>query len=229
MPVFQRRAAGGTDRIAFRATDLIMAGWTGRDETVVRHHIDELAALGVPPPSRVPLFYRVDAALLAPAAAAIDVLGDTTSGEVEPVLVALADGLWVGVGSDHTDRAMEAASVAHSKQLCRKPMAAELWRFDEVVEHWDELILRAHIVEAGEWRTYQEGRLAALRHPSELVGAYLGGADGPPPPGTVLFCGTLTALGGIRPAARFEMQLEDPVLRRSIQHGYEVRVLPVVG
>ncbi len=229
MPVVQRRAAGGTDRIAFRTTELIMAGWTGRDEAAVRHHIDELAALGVPPPSRVPLFYRVDAALLAPAAAAIDVLGDTTSGEVEPVLVALADGLWVGVGSDHTDRAMEAASVAHSKQLCRKPMAAELWRFDEVVGHWDELILRARVVdEGGGWRTYQEGRLAAIRHPYELVGAYLG-ADGPLPAGTVMFCGTLTALGGIRPAARFEMQLEDPVLRRSIQHGYQVRALPVVG
>ena len=34
---------------------LVVAGWTGRDEAAVRHHIDELAALGVPAPSKSPL------------------------------------------------------------------------------------------------------------------------------------------------------------------------------
>ena len=63
-------------------------------------------------------------------------LGEDTSGEVEVVLLAFADGLWVGLGSDHTDRAMEAHGVALAKQLCRKPMAAGLWRFDEVIAHW---------------------------------------------------------------------------------------------
>ena len=29
-----------------------------------------------------------------------------------------------------------------------------------------------------------------------------------------MFCGTLGAKGGIRPAARFEMELDDPVLKR---------------
>ena len=114
----------------------------------------------------MPLFYRLDPALLAGPVAAIQVLGEATSGEVEVVLVALADGLWVGLGSDHTDRAIEAHGVALSKQLCRKPMAAGLWRFEEVIPHWDQLVLRADILEAGErsstWRA-RSRRSAARR------------------------------------------------------------------
>jgi hypothetical protein len=40
--------------------------------------------------------------------------------------------------------------------------------------------------------------------------------------------GTLPALGGIRPADRFEMELLDPVLKRRITHAYDVAALPVV-
>jgi Protein of unknown function (DUF2848) len=231
MPVFDRLSARGADRIGFEASDLVMAGWTGRDPAAVEHHVAELAALGVPGPSRVPLFYRLDPALLAGPVAAIQVLGEATSGEVEAVLVALADGLWVGLGSDHTDRAMEAQGVALSKQLCRKPMAAGLWRFDEVIGHWDQLMLRAHITEAGERRLYMESALAAVRRPEELIAAYAReqglGAEAPPP-GMVMFLGAIAALGGIRPSPRFEMTLDDPVLGRTLRHAYDIQTLPIV-
>lgn len=49
------------------------------------------------------------------------------------------------------------------------------------------------------------------------------------PPGTLMFCGTPGAIGGIRPGTRFEMELKDPVLNRSLTHGYDVDVLPVVS
>jgi hypothetical protein len=233
MPVFDRQSARGRDRIAFEAEVLIMAGWTGRDRAAVDHHAAELAALGVPAPSRTPLFYRLDPALLAGPVSTIEVLGEHTSGEVEAVLVALADGLWVGLGSDHTDRAIEAQGVALSKQLCRKPMAAELWRFEEVLPHWDQLTLRADIIEAGERRLYMQSALAAVRRPEELIAAYLQergrSAGSALPPGTVLFMGAIAAIGGIRPAPRFEMTLEDPVLGRAITHAYDIRALPIVA
>ena len=44
-----------------------------------------------------------------------------------------------------------------------------------------------------------------------------------------MFCGTLGAIGGIRPASRFEMELEDPVLGRTLRHAYAIDVLPVVS
>jgi hypothetical protein len=186
----------------------------------------------VPRPSRIPTFYRLDPALLAGPVPEIHVLGEDTSGEVEAVLLSLADGLWVGLGSDHTDRTMEAHGVALAKQLCRKPMAAGLWRFDELRPHWDELILRAHIVEGGERTLYMEAPLAAVRRPDDLIRDYASslGRSGAPtlPVGTVMFMGAIGAIGGIRPADRFEMTLEDPVLGRTLSHAYDVRALPIV-
>ena len=206
---------------------LVIAGWTGRDAVAVQHHIDELARLGVPAPSRVPLYYRASAHLLTQESA-IEVVGAETSGEAEPALLAAAGQLWVGVGSDHTDRKAEAFSVALSKQLCAKPLARTLWRFVDVAPHWDELMLRSWAVINGKRVLYQEGRLALIRPPLELVRGYtIQNAE--LAAGTAMFCGTLTAIGGVRPASRFEMQLEDPVLKREIRHSYEVSALPVVS
>jgi hypothetical protein len=232
MPIFERQSQEGELLISFEASDLIMAGWTGRDQASVRRHIEELQAIGVPPPSKTPLFYRLDPALLAGAVDQIRVIGDQSSGEVEAVLLAMADGLWLGLGSDHTDRALEAHSVQLSKQLCRKPMAETLWAYDEVIDYWDELILRAHIVENGERALYQEGRLAAVRRPEELMAAYRDEqgltAEPPLPVGAALFLGALPAIGGVRPSAQFEMELEDPVKKRTIRHAYQAEVIPPV-
>jgi hypothetical protein len=82
---------------------LVIAGWTGRDRAAIDHHIEELAAIGVPRPTSVPLYYRVAASLLTQASQ-IEVLGEGSSGEVEPVLVRARSRWWLTVGSDHTDR-----------------------------------------------------------------------------------------------------------------------------
>lgn len=215
---------GRREPFEMAVADLVIAGWTGRDTAGLQHHIDELKALGVKPPSSVPLFYRVDKGLIT-TETRIDVVGPDTSGEVETVIFS-AGGLWVGLGSDHTDRAAEAYSVALSKQLCRKVVAPDLWPFAEVAPHWDKLILRAHAVVGGKRRLYQEGAAAVIRDPRELMERYAG--SGSLPDGTVMFCGTQPAIGGIAPADRFEMELEDPVLGRSIRYAYDIRALPLV-
>lgn len=223
---FTRHRAGRADRIAAAIDTLVIAGWAGRDEAALRHHIEELAAIGVPRPSSVPVFYRAAVSLLTQAER-LDVLGPDSSGEIEPVVVALADGLWLGVGSDHTDRKAETHGIALSKQLCGKPVCRELWALDEVADHWDRLELVAHAVIDGERVLYQRGPLAGLRTPADLMAKRPGGPD--LPAGTLMFCGTLGAIGGIRPASRFEMELADPVLGRSLRHAYDVNALPVVS
>ncbi len=201
---------------------LYVAGWTGRDEAAVQHHITELAELGVAPPSQVPLYYRVSENLLTQAAE-VEVVGETSSGEVEPLLL-LQDGqLWLGLASDHTDRELEAYSVAASKQACVKPTAQKLWKFDEVKDHQDQLVLSCDVYEGGEWVSYQAGSLAAIRPLAEL----LQGAD--MPDNSAMLCGTLGAKGGVRPAAKYKMRLSDPVLGRSIELRYAVRTLPDVA
>jgi hypothetical protein len=226
MLTFDRVTSGKSDRIAVGIDTLIIAGWAGRDEAAIRHHIEELAAIGVPRPSSVPVYYRVSADNLTQADRLV-VLGPDSSGEVEPIVVSLADGLWIGVGSDHTDRKAETVGIALSKQMCGKPIGRTLWRLADVEGHWDRLMLRAWATINGERVLYQEGPLAALRTPRDLIERRPDGAD--LAPGTAMFCGTLGAIGGIRPATRFEMELDDPVLGRRMQHAYDVECLPVVS
>ena len=110
---------------------LVIAGWTGRNVEALEKHILELEALGVKRPKSTPIFYRVSADLLT-TKPSIEVLGTGSTGEVEFVLFSLADGLWVGLGSDHTDRKAETIGVSLSKQMCAKPIAATAWRYDDV-------------------------------------------------------------------------------------------------
>jgi hypothetical protein len=197
--------------------ELVIAGWTGRDEQSLRKHIRELEDLGVKPPKTTPIFYRVSANLLT-TENEIQVSGADTSGEVEFVLLQGSE-LRVALGSDHTDRKAETIGVSLSKQLCAKPVSHESWRYDEVKPHWERLMLRSWT----DGELYQEGPVTTMRSPEDLMSRY------PLKPGSAMFCGTLAAKGGIRGGARFTMELEDPVLKRKLSHEYRVRVLPVEG
>lgn len=205
---------------------LVIAGWTARDREDLERHIQELEALGVRRPSTVPLFYRVSASLLAQEES-IEVVGPDSSGEAEPVVLSLNGEIWVGIGSDHTDRRLEALSVPASKQACPKPLGRVVWPLNEVEDHWDKLVLRSYIVGPCGRELYQEGSLARLRSAPELIELYANGAV--LAPGTVMFCGTLPVRGTLRGAQRFEFELEDPQLGRTLRHAYQVTQLPIVS
>lgn len=223
---FDRIAKDRTDHIGIEIEALVIAGWAGRDAASIEHHIEELAALGIPRPSATPLYYRVAAQTLTQADR-LTVLGPDSSGEVEPVLVAMADRLWIGIGSDHTDRKAEASGIALSKQLCGKPIGAQLWSYADVEGHWDELVLRSWVTIDGKRVLYQESPVSSLRTPRDLIRRHTGSDT--LPSGTLMFCGTPGAIGGIRPGTRFEIELHDPVLDRRLAHGYEIDVLSIVS
>ena len=119
---------------------MIIAGWAGRDHAAIEHHIEELAAIGVPRPSSVPLFYRVANQLLTQDAT-VQMVGNEGSGEVEVFVFKHHDQLLVSLTSDHTDRGLETVSVALSKQVCSKPVGRQAWLFSDVASHWDQLLL----------------------------------------------------------------------------------------
>lgn len=213
--------------LAFAPAALIVAGWTGRDPAAVQHHIAELAALGVPPPSTVPLYYRCAPGLLTQAGV-LPVLGTETSGEAEPLVIRAPDGtLWLGLGSDHTDRGLEAHSVAHSKQVCAKPVASALWRLEALADRLERLELAADIRDGqdAEWTPYQRGTLAAIRP----LAALIAGAPEGLAPGAAMLCGTLPALGGVRPAQGFRARLHDPQTGQSLSLHYRIAPLPVIA
>jgi hypothetical protein len=204
----------------------VIAGWTGRDPVARDKHIAELEAIGIARPASTPIFYRVSVRRLT-TDDSIEVCGGDSSGEVEFVLIGWQGRIFVGLGSDHTDRKVEAYSVTVSKQMCDKPMAPELWELEDVIGHWDRMILRSHAWIDGARALYQEGTLDAILPVKELIQRGFG--DAGLPDGCAMFGGTFAAKGGIRPASRFEYELEDPVLKRSIRHAYDVIVLPVRG
>jgi hypothetical protein len=204
----------------------IVAGWTGRDRVALEKHIKELEELGVARPASTPIYYRVSASRITPDPL-IETTGDASSGEVEFVLAQWGGQMWVGVGSDHTDRQVETYNVTVSKQMCEKPVAAEFWRYSDVAPHWDKLVMRSWIEENGERVLYQEGSVIAMLDPMTLVSGY----EGKPAldEGALMFCGTFAAKGGIRPADNFDFEIHDPVLGRTISHGYRLAKLPVLG
>jgi hypothetical protein len=204
----------------------VIAGWTGRDPVARDKHIAELEAIGIARPASTPIYYRVAARRIA-IADSIEVSGNESSGEVEFVLIGWQGRVFVGVGSDHTDRKVETYSVTVSKQMCDKPMAPVLWELEDVIGHWDKMILRSYAWIDGTRVLYQEGTLDAMLPVADLIRGGFG--DKGLPDGCAMFGGTFAAKGGIRSASRFEYELDDPVLKRKIAGGYDVVALPVLG
>ena len=224
MHTFTREGAGP---VTTAIANVVVAGMTARDEAAIRHHLEEMKELGVRMPSVFPFFFRVSAGLLTQDER-VQVIGTDSSGEVEPVIVALEDGLWLTVGSDHTDRKVEAYSINVSKQMCPHPIGRQLWRLADVAAHWDRLVVRSWTTRAGTRELYQEGPLALMRDPADLIGRYER-SGGRIAPSTVLYCGTIGAKGPLAHADLFEMELEDPVRARRIGHRYAIEALPVLN
>ncbi len=219
-----RLHAGGQTRerlVALRQA--VIASWTGRDRQAMEQRLVELEALGIPRPPAIPMLYPIAASRVT-TSPVVEVIGAHTSGEAELVLLALQGRIWVGVGSDHTDRTVEATDAALSKQLCDKPICRDFWSLEDIEAHWDTLCLRSHVTSAdGHRALYQEGEVAAMLPIRDLLALWSTTAAADT---ALLFCGTLPTIGGIRATPRFEFELEDPVMGRRIAHGYDLVTLP---
>jgi hypothetical protein len=213
------RASGEEVEVEVRDFSCFAAGYTGRDRAAIDRHIAELAEHGVAAPAHVPCCYPLLPHLVAVAPAAVDVYGGATSGEIEPVLIVL-DGRprYLGVGSDHTDRDLERVSVPVAKQLCRKVLGRRVWEFAEVAPFWDELQLRSE----SDGEPYQAAALTALLPHPDLVATV---PEERRTAAMVIFGGTVPVLGGLRFGSRFTGELRDPTRGRSLEIGYDVRVL----
>lgn len=195
-------AAGGT-RTAVAVRRLLVAGYTGRDAAAVARHVDELARAGVPRPPSTPTCYPLDPQLLTQSEVVV-AAGSNTSGEVEPVLVVAGGRRLLTVGSDHTDRELERGDVAAAKAACPKVVGTTAVDLAAVPDGaWDAVALRSTLADGSR---YQDGTLAELLHPDELLarlGLELAEGD-------VLFLGTVPAIGGLRPSPSFAASMQIP-------------------
>jgi hypothetical protein len=215
---------GLSERMEFDAGRLVCCGWVGRDRAALEAHIDELAELGVPRPKQVPIYMNFSTYLLTHDDE-VTVVSDQSSGEIEYVLLCRGDRMWVTVGSDQTDRDVETKSIPGSKQMYAKYVADTCWPFEEVKDHWDQLVLRCWVTHEGHRGLYQEGALGSILSPDDIV-RNVPGLVFPPSEGVVIFSGTIATRGGLVFGDAYELELDDPVLGRQISGSYHVTILP---
>lgn len=235
---------GSTGRsLVVRPRCVILAGYTGRDQEQVRRHIEELREQGIPAPDRTPETYSVDPHGLRVASGGPGHEGQSalqggsdqggrlaagqgwSSGEVEFVLFETAEGLFVGVGSDHTDREIERMSFVDSKRAFPKIIAADVWPVATLASQWDQLSLRSWITAAGVRARYQESALGAILGPDALLALVPPEQRGD---GLVLFSGTVPALvqAPREGACRFEGELLAADSRPLTQFAYDYEAGP---
>ncbi len=214
----------GSRTLGFEYQRMVNAGYVGKNQEEVRRHIGELAAKGIPGPKSTPTLYPVVCSALT-TGDAIEVYGDKSSGEVEYVLlVAEKNRVFVGLGSDHTDRHLEEIDIARAKQICPNVMSRVVWPLEEVAGHWDELLMSSFVVCGNEKRLYQQGRLGMLLNPAELMD-FVSGKMGTLTH-TVIFSGTMGMLGGdFLFGQRFLAELTDERLGRKLAIDYRVQPL----
>jgi hypothetical protein len=221
---FVLQTASKVSPVSLDIRRLINAGYTGRDQAAVRHHVEELKAHGVPAPERTPVLFPKPAALLSQDPA-IEVLGGQTSGEAEFVLLIGGGRVLVAAGSDHTDRELEKASIAKAKMMCPNVLSRDVWDLAEVRDGWDEIVLRGFATAQGRRVLYQESRLGAMMTPEDLMALARGRTDGDLE-GLALFSGTVAMLGGEMVFGdRFEVELVDARRGRTLRCDYRIAPL----
>lgn len=209
--------------LEFEVRRLLLAGFTGRNRKLAMEHIEELKAHGVAAPDKIPAFYPVQCHLVT-TDEEIEVLGINTSGEVEPVFLFKEGNIYVGVGSDHTDREIEKVSIDNSKIMCPKVIAKEVWDYRDIKENWERLILRSWVEENGGKKLYQEGSLASFLAPEELIRLTHQQIRDQNLEGMVLSLGTIPLLGkGFIFSDTFEGELSDESSKRKLSFSYRVK------
>ncbi|HHY91908.1 MAG TPA: DUF2848 family protein [Firmicutes bacterium] len=201
---------------------ILCLGFAGRDQEKVHEHIRELQAIGVECPAQTPVIYPASG-LLATTDTAIQVVGSETGPEVEFVLVPYQNRLLVGLASDQTDRSLEKVSIYKSKQICAKPLSTVLWDYEDVADHWDQLVLRGWVETEGAKTLYQESPASALLPVPALLDHVR--REYPDLEGAIILSGTVPTLSGLATPSRFTALLQDPVLGREIHLAYEVQNL----
>jgi len=215
--------AGGRD-VSYRLRGIVLCGYTGRDQSAIRAHIEELKKEGVDPPPSVPMFYPKPFWGLT-TDKDISVQGKETSGEVEYAVLVDGTKIFIGLGSDHTDRELERTDILKSKQVCPTVISGTLWPYDEIKDHWDRIEIRSWVEISGKKTLYQDSTFGTILPPEELIGMVQQRVEGSVD-GIAIFSGTPPIVtGNMVFTNRFACEMLDPVLKREITFDYRIHTL----
>ena len=143
-----------------------------------------------------------------------------TSGEVEFLIVKYNDKIYIGIGSDHTDRKLESVSVLKSKQVCPKPASIILWDYEEIKDIWTQLQVVSYQKVDGKEMMYQSGNLSQIL-PVEKIIAELEERVGDIN-NSVVFSGTVPLVGKFEYGDKFIGKIVDNINNRELVLEYEI-------
>ena len=202
----------GKSVISADIKNLMVVGFSGKDVEKTMEHIHELEKEGVKCPSEVPVPYQCDPQIVT-RKEIIDVIGPKTSGEAEYLILCHEGKFYIGIGSDHTDREMEAVSIHKSKQVCLKPCSVEFWDYEEVKDHLPQLRLISTQVVDGKEIDYQNGVAGDLL-PFDVIIEKV--QKEVPLEDCLIYTGTVPLLNGFRFGEQFSARLVDDQLGREL-------------
>lgn len=220
---FTLQAGGKEVPLILEYKRVFAIGYAGRNMKKTMEHIKELERdLGVPAPKKIPTIFQCGNYVLTQEKD-LAFVGEKTCGEVEYVIVMKDGKIYIGLGSDHTDRELEAQSVPKAKQICAKPICPILWDYEEIKDHWDNIKLNSWQTVDGREAPYQQGKLADILSVETILREMnnrVGDIDN-----CVIFSGTVPVLDGFRYGSNFRYEMVDEVLGRKLASDYNVIVI----
>lgn len=211
----------GTTEEEIKLDKLLVIGFAGKDVEKTMEHIRELEAEGIKCPKSVPVVYQCSKALLT-TDNNIDVIADKTSGEVEYLILVRDGKYYIGIGSDHTDRKLEAASIHKSKQVCLKPYAKDFWMYDEIKDHFDEIKLVSSQIIDGKEVEYQSGFTNDLLPLDRIIAEVEKETS---TNNSLIYTGTVPLKEGFKFGDKFICKLIDEKLKKELVLTYNITVI----
>ena len=213
----------GNEEVLLDYQQLFVIGYAGRNIKKTMEHIKELEEeLGVAPPKMIPTIFECSLELLTQSEN-VKFVGDKTSGEVEYIIIVKGEEIYIGLGSDHTDRKLESVSVPKAKQVCPKPICKELWDYNDMKDHWDDIKLISYQTIDGVEVKYQDGKLADILPVEKIIDALndrVGDINN-----SIIYSGTVPVLDGFKYGDSFRSIMIDEVLDRKLEFAYNVSVI----
>ena len=200
---------------------LYAMGFTARDQEQMKKNLKALDKMGISYPKEFPQLYPCQKYLLTPKSE-IEVVSENTCGEVEYIILKKSEEYFIGVGSDHADKVVEKNSIINSKQLCAKHYSKEFWRLEDVIDHWDDIIIRSYQKEVNgkDKLLYQEGHLyqiLSVKDTIQFVEKKLKNKEE-----YIVFGGSIASHLDVIYGEEFYYEMEDPQLSRKIKSSYKI-------
>jgi hypothetical protein len=146
--------------------------------------------------------------------------------EVEPVFFFDSqENLFVTVGSDHADRYLESTAGPKSKLWMPKVMSKQAWYYQDVEDHWDEIVLRMWGYVDNVRQLYMDSTVGQILPVEDLLNVTREQCRLKDLRNTVIFGGSVPFLTeGPLWGIAWDFEMFDPILKRTIGHHYDVEL-----